>query len=136
MDPFHIRLDPDQNLTAPLTCIVRPSAAAITLPNAGESTLKLPPAGLVQRTKLKGLVASTLRSSVRRSLILKALPTVSASCFPQNPRTQLKVGARVPKLNPVDGVKAATFKNVFLAGSKSRGLVVRYGDTPPTALGR
>jgi len=38
MDTFHIRLDPDQNLTAPLTCIVRPSAAAITLPAASTFT--------------------------------------------------------------------------------------------------
>src|SRR5438552_393186 len=96
--------------------------AAVTVPNACDDRRFV--LGLFQRTKLNGLVASTLKSKPTPSRILNSLPTVSASCLPQNPRTQLKFGARFPKLNPVDVVNASGFKNLSLAGSKSRGLVV------------
>src|SRR6185369_7951972 len=111
-----------QNLSAPFTCNVRPAPADVTVPKACDDRRFV--FGFPQRTKLNGFVASTLKSKFRPSRILNSLPTVSASCLPQNPRTQLKVGARFPKLNPVDVVKASGFRNLSLAGSKSRGFVV------------
>src|SRR5579871_6832 len=105
-------------------------------PNAGETTLKLPPAGSLHRTKLNGLVASTLKSKLNRSLIRNVRPAVSASCLPQNPRTQLSDGARFPKLNPVVVVNAAELRYLFFAGSKSRGFVTLYGETLATAFPR
>src|SRR5581483_8640898 len=115
----------------PLICIVRPGSAAMIVPKAGDRKSSAgggtgPPGayeGLVQRTKLKGLVASALKSNVSRSLTLKLLPIVRASCLVQNPRTQLSVGARLPKLKPVEVVNAAAFRKRSLAGSKSRGFV-------------
>ena len=101
-----------QNLSAPLTCNVRPAAADVTVPNACDDKRFV--FGFAQRTKLNGFVASTLKSKFRPSRILNSLPTVSASCLPQNPRTQLKVGARFPKLKPVEVVKASGFRNLIL----------------------
>src|SRR5438270_13526205 len=118
---------------AAFACMVRPISVPVTLPKAGESKFGF---GLFQRTKLNGFCASILKSKVRRSWILKARPMVRASCLFQNPRTQLRFGARLPKLNPVEVVDAAEFRKRSRAGSKSRGSVTRYGEAPDTALPR
>jgi hypothetical protein len=65
---------------------------------------------LLQRTRLNGFVASALKSKDTRSVIRKIRPIESDSCLSQKPRTQLNVGARLPKLKPVEVVKAAAFK--------------------------
>ena len=93
-----------QNLIAALTCNVRPSEALLTVPKAAEVSAVF---GFPQRWKLKGFTASTLSSAFRRSLIGNWRPMVRASCLFQNPRTQLRLGARLPKLNPVLVVNAA-----------------------------
>src|SRR6185503_19204375 len=113
-----------------LTCIVRPSAAPLTVPKAAEVSCVF---GLFQRWKLKGFTASRLSSAFKRSLIENSRPMVRDSCLFQNPRTQLRLVPRLPKLNPVLVVNAAEFR-YLLVGVKSRGLVTRYGETPGTAF--
>src|ERR1700730_12917289 len=110
--------------------MVRPAETLLTVPNAADVRLVF---GAPQRWKLNGLAASTLRSNFTFSVIRKTRPTVRFSSLNQNPRTQLRLLFRLPKLNPVLVVNAAAFRNL-LEGLKSPGLVTRYGDTPLTAL--
>ena len=62
--------------------------------------------GLLQRTRLNGLVASARTTARTRSLMGIRLASDSDSLFPEKPRTQSTTRAVFPRAN-VDGVAKA-----------------------------
>src|ERR1039457_7070179 len=107
--------------------MVRPPAAPVTLPKL---ELVMVVFGLLQRTKLNGLVASARTTARRRSLMGIRLASERDSLFPEKPRTQSRTRAVLPSAK-VEGVaKAAEFRERSRAGSKPRGAVTLYGSAP------
>src|SRR5438046_551500 len=94
----------------------------LTIPNCPPVRLVF---GLFQRWKLKGLVASTLRSNFTCSVSRKSRPKVRFSSLDQKPRTQLRLLFTLPKLKPVLVVNAAAFKYLLELRVTSPGLVTR-----------
>ena len=79
---------------------LRPPAAPVTLPKLELVMLVV---GLLQRTKLNGLVASARTTARRRSLIGMRLASESDSLFLEKPRTQSSTRAVLPNAK-VEGV--------------------------------